>query len=364
MMKQIVTNKVSLLAVAVSPFILAACSDSTESVENADSPPEVELAFSTWHPPLSKEVKTVWEPLLAELERRSDGRIKCRLHAGGALGKGPEHFSIVANGISDIGYFTATWTPGEFPLSDVLSVAVAVNGKDVATDIGNAVYQDSLKTEFEKVHVVQLNGCIQAYLWTTRPVTSLSDCKGLRIRTPGGLQTEYIQALGAEPILMPLGDVYTALEAGTIDGVVTCPPLVTAFKLYEVAKFGVLTTFGCVAEGVVMNKRKWDSLPDDLKSLVIEVCSNPYRTTGGLDSTVYSSLIDEIRANGVKLSSLSSDEDAKWFSLFQEKTGQWAVDLEKKGLPAGDTLRAYCRAALEKGVEPRSVPPEYNAGRK
>ena len=49
--------------------------------------------------------------------------------AGAALGKGPEHFDIVAKGLSDMGYFTATWTPGRFPLTDVLSLAVWVDGK-------------------------------------------------------------------------------------------------------------------------------------------------------------------------------------------------------------------------------------------
>ena len=65
------------------------------------------------------------------------------MFAGGALGKGPEHFNIVANGLSDMGYFTATWTPGRFPLTDVLSLATWVDGKDIATEIGNAMYKRS-----------------------------------------------------------------------------------------------------------------------------------------------------------------------------------------------------------------------------
>ena len=58
--------------------------------------------------------------------------------------------------------------------------------------------------------------CIQAFLWTKKPVKSLEDLKGMKIRSPGGHQTNYIKALGAEPVFMPLGDVYMALETGTI----------------------------------------------------------------------------------------------------------------------------------------------------
>ena len=75
---------------------------------------------------------------------------------------------------------------------------------------------------------------------------------------------------------MPLGDVYLAMETGTIDGIVTCPPLILSFKLHEVAKHAVVTTFGCVSEGVIMNKESWKKTPDDLKPVVDEVMSQSF----------------------------------------------------------------------------------------
>ncbi len=289
----------------------------------AGSDETINLKFSTWHPPASREVQTVWKPMLEELKKRSGGRITYTLYAGGALGKGPEHFDIVANGLSDMGYFTATWTPGKFPLTDVLSFAAWVDGKDVSTDIGNKVYKEELQKEFPNVKVLELNGCIQAFLWTTKPVNSLADCKGLRIRTPGGMQTQYIKSLGAEPVFMPLGDVYLALETGTIDGLVTCPPLVLAFKLYEVVKYGVIATFGCVSEGVVMNKKTWERTPADLQKIIEDVVSNPYRSTGGLTQGVYKTMMKEIADKGVKMHELPADQAGLWFEKFQDVTKQW-----------------------------------------
>ena len=170
------------------------------------------IRFSTWHTPVGRETKTVWEPMLEELKKRSGGKITSTMYAGAALGKGPEHFDIVAQGLSDMGYFTATWTPGRFPLSDVLSLATWVDGKDLATEIGNAMYDRILNREFKNVKMIELNGCIQSFLWTKKPVRSLADTRGMKIRTPGGHQTHYIKALGAEPIFMPLPDVYLAME--------------------------------------------------------------------------------------------------------------------------------------------------------
>ncbi len=318
------------------------------SVRAAES---MHIKFSTWHPPASREVKNVWKPMLEELKKRSDGRITYTLYAGGALGKGPEHFDIVKNGLSDMGYFTATWTPGRFPLSDVLSLAAEVKGKDIGTDIGNATYQKVLKGEFEGVKVIELNGCISSYLWTTKPVRTLEDCKGLRIRSPGGHQTHYIESLGAEPVFMPLGDVYMAMETGTIDGLVTCPPLVLAFKLYEVVKHGALATFGCVTEGVVMNQKSWDRAPDDLKPIIMEVAGNPFATTGGLNTEAYKGMFEDLEKNGVDLYRLPAEESQRWYAGFKKETKEWIKSLEEKGLPAAEAVAVYNDECKAHGVE-------------
>ncbi len=320
----------------------------------------IHIKFSTWHPPASREVKTVWKPMLEELKKRSNGRITYTLYAGGALGKGPEHYDIVKNGLSDMGYFTASWTPGRFPKTDVLSLASTVDSKAKAADIGREMYEKELKDEFPGVKVLELNGCIQAFLWTRKPVKTMEDLKGLKIRTPGGHQTNYIKALGAEPVFMPLGDVYLALETGTIDGLVTCPPLVLAFKLYEVAKYGVQATFGCVAEGVIMNQKSWDRTPDDLKKIIEEVVGNPYAATGGLDHAVYTDMIKEIRAKGVTLYELPPDEQARWARQFQEQTKKWVAKLEAEGKDAKEAVLMYNQIAEKRGVQCTAFPQEWH----
>lgn len=325
----------------------------------AQSKSTMNIRFSTWHVPVSREVKTVWIPMLEELKKRSEGRITYTLYPGAALGSGPEHYDIVAKGLSDMGYFTATWTPGRFPLSDVLSMAAWVDGKDVGTDIGNAMYERILKKEFPGVKMIELNGCIQAFMWTRKPIKTLEDVKGLRIRSPGGHQTNYIKALGAEPVFMPLGDVYLSMETGTIDGIVTCPPLVIAFKLFEVAKYGTVATFGCVTEGVIMNEKSWQNTPDDLKPIIMEVCGNPFRTTGGLNAAVYGTMMKELEAKGVQFYKMPAEEEARWFSRFQEETRKWVNGLEAKGLPAKEVVKAYNEIAQKHGVGCVAFPPEY-----
>jgi TRAP-type C4-dicarboxylate transport system substrate-binding protein len=317
------------------------------------------LRFSTWHPPVGKEVKTVWLPMLEEMKRASAGGLDYTLYAGAALGKGPEHFDIVARGLSDMGYFTATWTPGRFPLTDVLSLAAWVDGKDVAAEIGNAVYRRALRAEFAKVKLLELNGCIQSFIWTRRPVSQMADLSGMKLRSPGGHQTHYIKALGAEPVFMPLGDVYMAMETGTVDGIVTCPPLILGYKLHEVARHAAVLTLGCVSEGVAMNLNVWNRLSPEQQRTLEQVCSNPYRVTGGLSRSEYPAMLAEIARSGVELTEIPPAEADGWYRRFQEVTRVWVRELESKGLPARQAVAVMHEECERRNVRLVACPDEF-----
>jgi len=259
------------------------------------------------------------------------------MYAGGALGKGPDHYDIVKTGLSDMGYATLTWTPGRFPLSDVLSSPIVCPAKYKGAEAGMAMHDKMLSREFTDVKVLHINNCVMAHLWTTKKVEKMEDLKGMKIRSPGGLQTKAIEALGAAPIFMPLGEVYLSMETGVIDGVVTCPALVKAFKLYEVAKFGVPVSFGCVAEGLFVNQKFWDKVPEDLKPIIEEVGRDAYKIAGIFDEEWYDQSMAEF-GKSMTITKLSPEEEARWNAKFGDMLKVWADGLEAKDLPAKQAL--------------------------
>ncbi len=337
--------------------------DSEKSGEEAAGDEIFNIRFSTWHPPAGEECQNTWTPMLEELQKRSNGRITYTPYYGAALGAGPEHYDIVKDGLSDMGYFTATWTPDRFPLTDVLSMPVKVLGKDVAVDVGNDMYERILNSEFpDDVKLLQLNGCVMSFIWTNKPVRTMEDLKGLKIRSPGGLQTYMIESLGAEPVFIPLGDVYLSMETGVIDGIVTCPMLYKAYKLHELGKYAVVATFGCVSEGVIMNRKAYDKLPSDLQDLVVEVVRNPFELTGGLTEEVIQDCMDSMAAEGVEFYDLPAEEAERWYGKFREDVvKEWVANMERKGLPGKETILNY-KAVLDKyGVEFPAFPEEWEA---
>ncbi len=301
---------------------------------------KINIRFSTWHVPSGADVQKLWIPMLEEMKTRSNNRITYTLYSGGALGKGPDHFDIVKTGLSDMGYATLSWTPGRFPLTDVLSSPIVCPAKWKGVEAGMAMYDRMLSPEFNDVKVLHINNCVMAHLWTTRPVTRLEDLKGMKIRSPGGLQTRAIQALGATPVFMPLGDVYLSMETGVIDGVVTCPALVKAFKLNEVAGFGVPTSFGCVSEGLFVNKRFWERVPEDLKPIIEAVGRDAYKIAGIFDEGWYDAIMAEFKTT-MEIKELSPAEQQRWDDRFRTMLAEWAEELEVKGLPGKKALTAF-----------------------
>ena len=347
------------LSILLASLFFASTIGAGTASDPSSSEESVKINFSTWHPHESMEVQTVWIPMLETLGERSGGRITYALFDGEALGPGPEQYDIVADGRSDMGYATLTWTPGRFPLSDVLSLPASIECKETATDIGNAVYDRALRGEFPEVLVLELNPCINSHLWTAKPVRTLEDVEGLRIRSPGGLQTRCIEAIGAEPVFMPLDSVLQAMENGSIDGIVTCSPMVSSFGLGDVADHCTLVTFGCVGEGVFMNRDACERIPEDLKPIIEEVCQNPYRTTGGMTKETYDEIVAELNDSGVVFYSPPLEEEERWHAAFQNVTREWVAELEARGLPARETVEIFNEECEKRGVVCVAFPPEW-----
>jgi TRAP-type C4-dicarboxylate transport system substrate-binding protein len=108
-------------------------------------------------------------------------------------------------------------------------------------------------------------------LITRKPIRSLDDIKGLKIRvTAGPIQERSIRAFGATPIAMPLDSVLTALQQGAIDGQTSTLAVLTPLKYYSVSPY--LLPFGhtYVTDVAIISRQFFETLPPDLKKIVMD----------------------------------------------------------------------------------------------
>ena len=104
---------------------------------------------------------------------------------------------------------------------------------------------------------------------STKPVEKAADLSGLKLRVPGApALVSLFTALGASPVSMQFGEVYTSLQTKVVDGQENPLSQIDAGKFYEVQKYCSISNHVWDGHWIVFNKPAWDRLPDDIKTIV------------------------------------------------------------------------------------------------
>lgn len=173
------------------------------------------------------------------VEERSGGSLKIRPNWSGALLSSEHSMLELRHGVADIGLITPIYVKGGTHLIRLQSGFYS-GTTSIAEQL--AMYRcleassPQFATELEGLKILALQGgSLPGIITTDRPVESLDDLRGLRIRGPTEL-LGVLQELGADPVNMPMGDVYSALAKGVLDGVVAPTDTFRALHFAEVAE--------------------------------------------------------------------------------------------------------------------------------
>jgi TRAP-type C4-dicarboxylate transport system substrate-binding protein len=232
----------------------------------------IQLKFANYFPPPAPHSK-ICEDFIAELEKRTNGRVKAQYFAGGSLLKATNMYEGVVTGISDIGLAHVEYTPGRFPVTEICDLPLGYPSGWVSNEVVNDFYQNFKPKEWDKVHILWMHASNPNVVISKKPVYNLDDMKGLTLRAPGRVG-DTIKALGATPAPTPIMEVYDGIAKGVLDGVNTPYETLRTFRFAEVAKYvttswqvGNLYTFY-----VAMNKNSYKKLPPDIKAIFDELC--------------------------------------------------------------------------------------------
>lgn len=205
----------------------------------------------------------------------TDGRVKIQVFTGGTLGKALNVSETVKNGIAQAGH---TWMGYDWGKDKATVVFGGFAGSMDSERMLHWLYEGGgakLQREFrmEKFGVVSMPLFIrtaEAFLHSRKPVRSMDDLKGLKLRTAGAW-LEISKGMGAAPVTTPGAEVFTALERGAIDATewgTLYENISSGF--HKVAKYVVIPgVHQPVAPfELVINKEAWEKLSDKDKALV------------------------------------------------------------------------------------------------
>lgn len=231
----------------------------------------IELNYSIFFPPTHIQTRTA-EAWAKEIETRTNGRVKITIFAGGALTGAPQCYEGVVNGISDIGMSCFAYTPGRFPLLEGLDLPLGYPNGAVATRIATELTEKYQPAEVANTHVLYVHAHGPGLLASKKPVKSLNDLKGLKVRGTG-LSLKIVDALGGTSVGMAQNDAYEALQKGVVDATLCPIETLKGWKQGEViSSITDATAVGyTTAMFVTMNSKKWGSLPPDIQKVFTDV---------------------------------------------------------------------------------------------
>lgn len=222
----------------------------------------IKLKFSIFSPDKEVTYLTVFKPFAEAVSKESNGAVEIELFPNGALGRSPlQQAQMVLDGVADMAWIIASYTPGRFQDNEVFELPGLFRDLKEATLVFTRLVNGGKIKGYEEFFPIALLCTAPYSLHARTPINSIADIKGKKIRSSGALEGETIKALGAVPIGMPVTEVPEAISRGTIDGTTSHPAPLVDFGISRVTSAHYFTRLGVVPLTVLMNRKKFDSLP-------------------------------------------------------------------------------------------------------
>ncbi len=147
-----------------------------------------------------------------------------------------------------------------------------------------------------------------------RPLHAVADFKGLKMRIQSSKVLDaQMRALGAIPQVMAFSELYQGLQSGVVDGTEGVPSNFYTQKIYEVQKHITLSNHGHLAYAVIVNKKFWDGLPADIRTILEGAMKDATTYANAIASTDNATALEKIKASGkTTIYSLTHAESNEW----------------------------------------------------
>jgi TRAP-type C4-dicarboxylate transport system substrate-binding protein len=259
------------------------------------------------------------------------------------MGPPPKYYDIARTGQADITWFLHGATPVRFPLTELSHLPYLVGSAEIGTKVLNdpELRSKYLDVEHKGIKVLMLFTHQPGQIFTRdKPVRSVADMQGLRIRFASTTIKDFVDALGATPVGVPPTEMAENLQKGTIDGVfIDYGGAGIAFKLgphvkYSTEMYSYVTSFG-----LGMNPDSYAALPEELQKLIDESLVGVEAEVGarwdGIDAPGKKIMMEA----GMEPIRLDAEADAQFKEIGAQVAEARIKEMEEQGLPAREVYQ-------------------------
>ncbi len=313
---------------------------------------ETTFTLSSWLPPKHPIVANMIVPWANQVEKATNGNVKIKILAK-ALGKPPAHFDLARQGQADITYGVHGYQPGRFLLTKAAEFAFL---GDKAEDVSVAYWRIHKKhlekaNEHKGTQVLGIftHGPGQMFN-AKRPINSVSDLKGLKIRVGGGAINQITSAMGATALLKSATKAYELMSHGVADGTFFPTESIKSFKLTKLVKHGTIVPGGLYNTSffLVMNPKKFAGLSAADQAAMMKVSGENFaRISGKAWDAADAAGVAAMKEAGIALINANSGLVGEIKSVSDPVEAEWVAKVKDKGLD-GAKIMSDLRAEVAK----------------
>jgi len=273
-----------------------------------------------------------------EVEQKSGGEITFKIFPGAQMGPPPKYYDIARTGRAEVVWSAHGFTPGRFPLTELSNMPFLIGSAEIGTKVLNdkTLRAKYLDKEHRGVKVLALLTHQPGNINTaSKPVRTIADMKGLRIRFASQTIREFIRALGGTPRGLPPTQIVDQMQKGTLDGAfIDYGGAGIAFRMGPVTKYTTEMYSYVTSFCVCMNQRAYDGLSPKLKKVIDDTMTGREKEIGHAFDVLDAIGKKIMMKAGTKPVVLSAEQAKKFREIGAQVTEKHLARLEKKGLPA------------------------------
>ncbi len=310
----------------------------------------IELKWGHFVPTSHAMHAEVIDPLVKEIEKATEGRVKITIYPGATLAKPADLYDSAVTGIADFVYTLPAYSPGRLPLSEGPELPFLFKSAKHVTETLYGLWEKfpEFRNEYREVKMCWIWAGDVGQLFTRKPVRTMDDLKGMKIRVHGPATKDLAAAFGASPITSPVGEQYEMLKRGVIDGVFTPWSASMHFRLHEVTSHATILNAYVPIMVSVMNKETFGKLSPKDQKIIDDLIGKKVAMKGaGIYDDIALKSIDIHKKAGMQIYELPPAEMEKWKLAVEPQYKAWASKMDGKGLPGKRFLDEMIKLSKE-----------------
>lgn len=355
----LVNRKISVILLVSSLLAVAACGGGGGKQEKGG---DTTLVFASYasKDAVQSQIVLWWAE---QLENRTGGRITVDPFFDGTLIDAEGMLDGVSSGRADIGYLASIYFHAQLPLTSVAELPFVTRDPAAVTQTLLDLYRERgpLYQEYEHSGLKLLFPVIigNNTVATSEPFTEMADIEKLDIRS-GGLTSEALAAVNANPVSLAAPEIYESLQQGVIDGYAALTlDFIPAYGLSEVTSYVTDPGLGVYAAvPIVMDVEAYDGLSKDDKATLDALSSEALEVGTEMFIDAAESACDDLLAEGTDVSILDPSESEKWSTVVKDDLiATWVRDRASAGLDGEAFYARYTEQLEANEAKSTFVPP-------